>query len=139
MANEIPNVSQAGLVLQVFGEDGADPAILASWGVDVETLEKIADPEGVYTVRLTNPASGIVSPGLDGFTSVDFVMLQSDTFVEQGSVMKAALIPATPLVPPTAGQSLQLTHIAIAVTTDGEPDDEAGTISLEVRKVPQQS
>ena len=72
MSNEIANRSHAGLVLQTFADPAFPPLALASWGVDVATLQKLAT--GVYFVRLTQGLSLKIGSVVTA-ASFDFVVV----------------------------------------------------------------
>ena len=151
MSNETANRSHAGLVLQMFLDPGFNPSppagpprILAAWGFDVASLIRVpSDPpgqaSGLYSIRLTQPASGLIGPTAIEVVSIDSVILSSTIAQEPGRSVNALLLPDPALPAPVVGQRAQLPILALQVVElSGQPFDAEAVIQLEVRRVPQQ-
>ncbi len=139
MSNETANRSHAGIVLQMFA-DPDPPKILASWGFDVASLERVAAGVGLYSVRLTQAASGLIGPTPILFESLDSLIVSSSQLDIAGGVLfvTTLLLPDPALPAPAVGARAQLPILAVQLQDDGGPFDGAGVIQLEVRAVPQQ-
>lgn len=140
MANENANRSHAGLVLQMFPAPDP-PKVLASWGFVDSSAERVAGLDGAYSVRLTEPASGLIGPTADRFESIDSVIVSSAQLDIAGGVLflTALLLPDPALPAPVVGEQAQLPMVAIQLTDDSGPVDGAAVLQLEVRAVPQQT
>ena len=150
MSNETANRSHAGCVLQFFTDPeffpppAGPPRVLAAWGFDVASLVRLpsnppGSPSGLYSFRLTNPASGLVGPTPTEFESIDSVILSSAIAESPAVDVRALLLPDPALPAPAVGQRAQLPLLAISVvSTSGIPFDGNAVLQLEVRAVPQQ-
>lgn len=150
MSNETANRSHAGLVVQfltdpAFGPPpSGPPRVLAAWGFDVATLVRLPSnppgpPSGLYSIRLTNPASGLVGPTPSEFETIDSLILSSAIAQQPGFGVHALLLPDPALPPAAVGQRVQLPFVVMSVTGGtGLPFDAAAVLQLEVRSVPQQ-
>lgn len=158
MANEIANISQAGLVLQVFEEnesepEGNPPAILGSWGVIESTLVALTsggDNTGEYQIRLVQPGSGIPvifnsgnPPVINGYSSVSQLLQWSGYFQDEDFQPEPTegqwacdLIhdPAGPV--PVVGKTISLPILRMRMFEEGL-GAENGILSVQVNQIPQ--
>lgn len=139
MSNETKNRSHAGLVLRTFGDPQVDPVLMASWGIDEATLTReVGIDVGVYSIRLSNPASGLVGPTINELSSIDSVVLQSGIVQAPALFANVALLPEAGAVP-VVGQSLQLPLVVLSLVDEtGTAQDADAIVQVEVRAVPQQ-
>ncbi len=138
MANETANRSHAALVLQVFEDPDLDPIVLAAWGVDVGTLQKLGT--GFYVARLTQPLGLTIDTTDPTKARFDFVVtaqgLALPNFAE-GFVIPDPFQGAPPPAGPGAGQSIPFSWLSVrTVAIPSTEVDVDAMINLEVRRVP---
>lgn len=139
MSNETANRSHAGLVLQMF-EAPIVPKILASWGFDDASLTREAAlGAGVYSIRLSQAASGLIGPTPILFESIDSLILSSAVVDAPALFAEAILLPDPAEPAPAVGDQAQLPILVISLVDDAGGQDANAVIQLEVRAVPQQT
>lgn len=133
MANEINNISHAGISIDV----GPGTArLLSSWGIRESTFGP--DPSlgvGVYTAELLKPASGLVGAGFNVEETDYLLLFAGNAFPNAwGALLRQAIG-----VLPVPGKRLQLPLLLMQIVTPaGAGIDGSGNLSVEVRSVPQQ-
>lgn len=155
MANETANRSSAGLILQVFEDQGDpdvdySPLILGSWGFIESSLVRLADTpaegdDGQYQIELEQPASGKIEISEGGFfTELDSVVVVQSlalpnfigctVFPDVLTQNEAELFELAAM-----GKPLTLPVLLIQVTdATNQQIDADGVLNVEVRRLPQQ-
>ena len=158
MANEIPNISQAGITLQVFeinaGEEegGNAPTIMGGWGVIESSLVALTDSgdnTGEYLIRLSKPGSGV--PALlpptgttpRRYSSLSQLVLWSGYFQSEefepaleGSWV-CDLVPDPDGPAPVVGKTISLPFLRMRMMNEDELDAENGVVCVQVNQIPQ--
>lgn len=136
MANEIANISHAGLVVTVFQEeDQRAPQINLSWGLDLATLRRVS--EGFWSVRLTQPL-GLTLDATDP-RAARFGFLVTAQSIALPNFVTGFITPdpfAPSPVVPVPGVSIPFGWLTIKITDrDNEPVDVTVNLNVEVRRI----
>lgn len=138
MSNEIANRSHAGLVVQVF-PDPDPPKLLLNWGFDAASLTReSAIGAGLYSIRLTDPGSGLVGPTPSLLESIDKLITKSVAVEAPGFLDSVLLVPDPALPAPAVGDNAQLPILLLQVKDDGGPIDAGAVFQVAIHSVPQQ-
>ena len=142
MANEINNISAAGVCIEIGVDDGGAvpiPVLISSWGFRDDTLQR--QDVGIYTMELTRPQSGVISEKGFFIEQASYVFLATFVLTPPPGFVTLQLtnIDFGPNTPP-AGTPVQLTHLLAIPLDDPATVSDAvqAVVSAEVRQVPQQ-
>lgn len=139
MSNETANRNHAGLVLQVF-PDPEPPSILLNWGFNVASLKReSAIAPGLYSIFLTDPASGVVGPTVSRLTSIDKLVTKNVVISSPGFLSSVLLLPDPALPAPAVGDKAQLPMLLLQVLDDNGPIDAGAVFNVALLAAPQQN
>lgn len=138
MANEIQNISHAGIVCS-FDVIPVAPVIQAAWGLDETagiTREVAAGP-GVYSIPLTQPIGARTGPG--GETVSLGGILSAAVFFSGGNRLDVSLVRSDFAVPPPFNADIQLSLLLFLIIDGaGTPADAPMVCNVNVWRVPTQ-